>query len=279
MLIIKGRSSQKTLLSTSSSNLTVGLSPKDQVSKAEVLQALKIGNMSFASVAMQKDSKKCFQTVQLQKKYSQGEKKTKYTIQYGILLYLKFKLLEDLSDTPFVFKFDETTNSQVKKQYDGYIRYISSVTNQMTTAYVGSLFVGHCNTEDLLDHFFEFIKDLNLNTDLLLSIGMDDPNVNKSFETSLIAKLEGEKGNSLIPIISCPLHIVNNGFGASMKKIKVMNIGQFLIDVHFNFKLSSAWWEDYKEVQELTDVTAEYLLKYCSTRWLHIGDIVSVRTV
>ena len=42
MLIIKGHSSQKTLLSTSSSNLTVSLSPKDQVTKAEVLQALKI---------------------------------------------------------------------------------------------------------------------------------------------------------------------------------------------------------------------------------------------
>ena len=85
---------------------------------------------------------------------------------------MESKLLEDLSDTPFVFKFDETTNSQVNKQYDGYIRYMSLVTNKMTTAYVDSLFVGHCNAEDLLDHFFEFIKDFNLNTDLLISIGM-----------------------------------------------------------------------------------------------------------
>ena len=61
---------------------------------------------------------------------------------------------------------------------------------------------------------------------------MDGPNVNKGFETSLIAKLEEEKGNSLIPIGSCPLHIVNNGFGAGMKKIKeVMNTEEFLIYV------------------------------------------------
>ena len=214
MLIIKGRSSQETLLSTFSSNLTVGLSPKDQVTKAEVLQAWKIveGNMSFASASGDaKRFQEMFPDSSIAKKYSQGETKTKYTIQYGILPYFKSKLLEDLSDTPFVFKFDETTNSQVKKQYDGYI--MSSVTNKMTTAYVGSLFLGHCNPEDL-DHFFEFIKDLNLNTDLLISIGMDGPNVNKSFETSLIAKLEEEKGNSLIPIGSCALHIVNNGFGA-----------------------------------------------------------------
>ena len=42
----------------------------------------------------------------------------------------------------------------------------------------------------------------------------------------------------------------------------------------FFFKLSSARREDYKEVQELTDVTDEYLLKYCSTRWLHNGDVM-----
>ena len=60
---------------------------------------------------------------------------------------------------------------------------------------------------------------------------MGGPNV-KSVETSLIAKLEEEKANSLIPSGSCPLHIVNNGFGAGMKKIKeVMNIEEFLINV------------------------------------------------
>ena len=275
--LIKGRSGKKTL-STSSSNLTVGLSPKDQVTKAEVLQALKVveGNMSFASASGDaKRFQEMFPDSAIAKKYSQGETKTKYTIQYGIAPYFKSKLLEDFNNTPFVFKFDETTNSQIKKQYDGYIRYMSSSTNMMTTAYVGSLFVGHCNAKDLLDHFFEFIKDLNLDTDLLLGIGMDGPYVNKSFEASLIAKLEEEKGNSLIPIGSCPLHVVNNGFGAGMKRIKeVMDIEQFLIDVHFFFKLSAARREDYKEVQELTDVTAEFLLKYCSTRWLHIGHVV-----
>ena len=79
--------------------------------------------------------------------------------------------------------------------------------------YVGSVFLGHCDAKDLLNHhhsfnmsvplkvgrtapmfvpsfflhsilnhFFQFVKKLNLNTDLLLAIGIDGPNINKSFE-------------------------------------------------------------------------------------------------
>ena len=43
-------------------------------------------------------------------------------------------------------------------------------------------FVGHCTAEHLLDHFFHFMKNLNLDSDFLISISMDGPNVNKSFE-------------------------------------------------------------------------------------------------
>ena len=63
----------------------------------------------------------------------------------------------------------------------------------MVTAYAGSLFVGHCTSVDLLDHFLAFIKDLNLDTNLLMGIGMDGPNVNKKFERDLMKKRDSEK--------------------------------------------------------------------------------------
>ena len=70
-------------------------------------------------------------------------------------------------------------------------------------------------------------------------------------------------------------HTVNNAFGEGMKKVKaVMDVKQVLIDVHFFFKLSSARREDYVELEELTDVMAEFTFKYCSTRWLYIGKVV-----
>ena len=36
--------------------------------------------------------------------------------------YVKDLYIKDLIGTLFVFKFDETTTLQVKKQYDGYIQ-------------------------------------------------------------------------------------------------------------------------------------------------------------
>ena len=71
------------------------------------------------------------------------------------------------------------------------------------------------------------------------------------------------------------LHTVNNGFGEGLKQLKeTLDVKQFLIGIYFFFKYSSARREDYKEMENLTDVTAEYLLKYCSTCWLYIGKVV-----
>ena len=41
--------------------------------------------------------------------------------QYGIVPYVKQMVLHDVNNTPFTFKFDESTSSQVKKQYDAVI--------------------------------------------------------------------------------------------------------------------------------------------------------------
>ena len=55
------------------------------------------------------------------KSYNLREKKIKYTIQYGIAPHFKELLVGDLKNRLSTFKFDETTNQQVKKLYDGYV--------------------------------------------------------------------------------------------------------------------------------------------------------------
>ena len=155
-----------------------------------------------------------------------AETKVKYIITFGIAPYFNTLILKDIEGTPYAFK--------VKKQYDGYITYFSKNLGKVLTIYVGSLFLGHCNAKVLLNHFFQFVKQLKLNTDLLLAIGMDGPNINKSFQKKLCEKLEKEKGNRFIPLRSFVLHIVNNGFGEGMKKIKaIIDIEQLLIDLYF----------------------------------------------
>ena len=86
---------------------------------------------------------------------------------------------KDIKDQQFCFHFDKTTTLQVKKQYDGYITYYSNSAEEITISYVGSLFVGHCPANDLVQHIYHFIEELQLSLDNLLNIGMDGPSVNK----------------------------------------------------------------------------------------------------
>ena len=110
-----------------------------------------------------------------------------------------------------------TKPQQVKlKNYDAYVIYFS-YTNQVTvTAFCGSLFVGHCTAEDLLSHFFEFIKRFGLTTFSLLSLAMDWPSVNKSFANKLKTTLKANNTTSFIDIGSCPLYSANNVFSEGL---------------------------------------------------------------
>ena len=66
-----------------------------------------------------------FPDSQIVAKYSQEEIKFKYVLQFSLIPFVKDELTTDVQKTPYSFKFDETTNCQVKKQYDGYVSFFS----------------------------------------------------------------------------------------------------------------------------------------------------------
>ena len=184
------------------------LTDKEQVLNAEIIEAIHSvdSNQSFsASNGSGKRYKQMF-PCEVVANFSLQETKMKYTIQFGIAPYVKDQLVQDISNKPFVFKFDETTTSQVKKQYDAYITYMSYRYQKIVTSYCGSLFVGHCTASDLKNHFHEFIRKLGLKTPYLLSLGMDGPNVNKSFAEKLSVELKSVDNTSYIDVGSCSLH-------------------------------------------------------------------------
>ena len=57
--------------------------------------------------------------------YEQSDTKVQCVIKYGIGEHIKEGLINDAATTPYSFLFDETTNSQVKKQYNAYLIYWS----------------------------------------------------------------------------------------------------------------------------------------------------------
>ena len=95
-----------------------------------------------------------------------------------------------MEDTPYSFLFDETTNSQVKNQYDGYIIYLSKRSDSIVHSDCGLLFLGHCTAVDLVEHYEKFLKQLGIDSKFLLHFGMDGPNVNLSFEIKLTPGFE-----------------------------------------------------------------------------------------
>ena len=142
-----------------------------------------------------------------------------------------------------------------------YIQYWSRRYEQVSTSYCGSLFVGHCSSDDLVEHFSQFKKDIQLNTSYLLHLGMEGPNVNKSFQEKLSESINDE----FLDLGTCPLHTVHNSFKKGVAVID-FDFDEFAVDIHQFFKLSSARREDYRSMEEITEVLAKYAIKHSSTR-------------
>ena len=118
------------------------LSSEDKVFKAEILQALHVVKFNYSFGSTQSDSKhfQIFPDSLIAQSYSQSETEVKYNLQFGIAPYCKKKPIYDVANSPSTFKFDDTTNNQVKKQYDGYLQYWSKRQNKVVNRYCGSLF-------------------------------------------------------------------------------------------------------------------------------------------
>ena len=142
------------------------------------------------------------------------------------------------------------------------------------------MFVGHCTADDLVDHFFKFVRDLGLlDFNLLLALGIDGPNVNKSFKPKLAEELQKIGVTHFLDVGTCSIHIANNAFLEGIKCLKDnVNVDQFVIDLHFFFRLFAARRKGYGGVSELADVTTHYVIKHSQTRWVSL-DKVLVRII
>ena len=160
--------------------------------------------------------------------------------------------------------------SQVKKQYDVHIQYWSKRQNKTVISYVGSLFIGHCSADNLVQHFQEFMNVvLGLNPKYLLHVGMEGPNMNKSFQKKLLTDLQEKHDTTFLNIGSCSLHVAHNSFRKGLKKLS-FDFEEFIHDLNFFLKHSSARREDYKSMEEITEVTTWFMLQYVNSRWLSL---------
>ena len=93
-----------------------------------------------------------FPDSQIVKSYKQKTDMAKYTLQFGITPWFWNIMLKELKNRPLLLRFDESTHSQIKTQYDVHATYHSRHFGQTVTAYLGTLFVRRCTADDLLYH-------------------------------------------------------------------------------------------------------------------------------
>ena len=264
-------------LTTSTS--TRQLSTENQILHAEIVRCLDSVDSNLPFSVADSDAEKyakMFPCCREVKDYHQKSNKVKYMIQFGIAPSLIEVILAELRDLPFTFRFDETTTSQIKKQYDGYATYDSPFFGRIITTYIGTLFVGKCTADDLLKYTNEMMERLKLETESILSLGMDGPNVNLSFKRKLESELV-KKNTKIIDVGSCPLHIAANGFLEVLKSLQSeagIDLDQIVLDLYGFFKYSAKRIKDYLSVKEFTDLQGRRMLKHVSTRWVSIQDVL-----
>lgn len=243
---------------------------------AEILWALNTvkSNFSFASndgnnqtfAAMFPDSR-------IASDYRMSQTKCKYLIEFGAYPWVMEELNKDFKGQAFSYKFDETTTSQVKKQYDGYVQYHSSRFGGIINWYCGSLFLGHCLSVDLKDHFFELGRKISWDIDFLLQIEMDGPNSNLSFLKMVIKELAEKHGKTIVDVGTCGLHNCHNGFAKALACLN-FDFDGFAYDLWYFFKNSAARREDYKFTELLTEIESRFVLRHVPSRWLSLKKVL-----
>ena len=157
------------------------------VLKAEIIWVLKVvsSHFSFNSCSDINDVfKLMFGDFDVSSQFSCGKTKCSYICCFGIASYIKQNLKELLASQPhFVILFDETLNRATEsKQMDVHCRFWQD--GQISTRYYASAFMGHAKAYDMLQHFEDCMKELNVNK--LTQISMDGSNVNWKFYKRLL---------------------------------------------------------------------------------------------
>ena len=185
--------------------------------------------------------------------FSLSRTSASYMISEGLSPYFTKKIIQDLvkSNLPFSLHFDETTNTQVKKQVDLILHYWSPTHEEVWIAYYTSLFFGHAEGDKVAQKIhvwkaYEWSNSSEQNGKLI----RDGPNVNKTIFwrlNEMITEVYPEYPG-LIELGSCSIHIVHNAFGDGLGQFG-KEIDQLCLDLHSLFKYSAARREDFRKVQ------------------------------
>ena len=165
-----------------------------------------------------------------------SRQKIAYMNVYGLAKYFNDMLLEELkSCKDIVICFDESVNKVAQRQQmDIAVRFWNKETDEVSTRYLSSAFLGRTKATNLVFEFKAKVGDDLLK--LLEMVSMDGPNVNFTFLKNLRADLQKNPDDpKLLLMGSCGLHVVHNAFKVGALKTG-WNISLYLRSSYKLFK-------------------------------------------
>ena len=110
-----------------------------------------------------------------------GPTKMSYLVTYVLGPYINQMTIRDIvqGHSYSTLHFDETITAQVKKLIDLLVCYWSEVDNGVKIKYLISIICSHAKAPDVVTEILTSLEKLAIPLKLMLSLGMDEPNVNK----------------------------------------------------------------------------------------------------
>ena len=129
--------------------------------------------------------------------------------------------------------------------------------------------LGHAKADTVVHEMLKTLEKLVLPLKLVLSLGMDGPNVNKS----ILGKLDEKKEKGFKPLgrcpVSCLIHVCHNSFCKGVKQYGD-NAEELCMNLYYFFKNNPCRREDLFEIEETLDLEELVLLCHTQCRWLSL---------
>ena len=216
--------------------------------------------------------KKMFPGNVVAENFTMSKSKVSYLISDGLGPYFRSDLCSKVSASPgYVIQYDETANSQIRKQCDILVRYWSEDKGQVVVHFLKAAMFGHATGEDVANSILETLQETGyqLPLDKLLNLGSDGPNVNKTIWNKVNEHVQTKGLPGLLPFIPCNMHVVHNSFREGLK-VYGQEAEELAIDIFYFFKHSPCKREDFLEVEASLGFDEELFIRHVESRWLSL---------
>ena len=195
-----------------------------------------------------------------------------YIVGYGLGPYFTQETVKKLvnGNSYFTLQFDETVSAQVKKQMDLLVTYWPETSNEVKVKYLTSLMFGSATATIVVKEMMYVFKKLGVPIHLMVSLGMDDPNVNKSIRDKL-NNIKQEKG--LPKLVMCPpsclIHVCHNSFKKGLEQFG-FNAEDLCLNLYYFFKKSPCRKSELYDIEESLGLDDLVVLRHVQSQWLSL---------